>query len=242
MKGADDKPLIVLKREDKGRVAQILSDNTWLWARGYEGGGPDVDLLRRLAHWLMKEPDLEEEALRAKAGPTGLTIERQTMGDTALPVTVTKPSGERQTVTLTSSGPGLWRATIAADEIGLWRVEEGDKRAFAHIGATNPLEFVDARSTPDKLAPLVTETRGYLGRMGNADGSLSLPRIVPVRGAGATAGSDWLGIRMTDASVLKGITRIPLFTGFLGLFGVAGLFGLAALLGLPIATWLREGR
>jgi hypothetical protein len=242
MKGADDKPLIVLKREDKGRVAQILSDNTWLWARGYEGGGPDVDLLRRLAHWLMKEPDLEEEALRAKAGPTGLTIERQTMGDTVEPVTVTTPSGARETVTLTSSGPGLWRATIAADEIGLWRVEEGDKRAFAHVGAANPLEFADARSTPDKLAPLVKETRGYIGRMSNADGGLSLPRIVPVRGGGATSGSDWLGIRMTDASVLKGITRIPLFTGFLGLFGVAGLFGLAALLGLPIATWLREGR
>ena len=242
MKGIDDKPLIVLKREDKGRVAQILSDNTWLWARGYEGGGPHVDLLRRLAHWLMKEPDLEEESLRAKAGPAGLTIERQTMGDAVEPVTVIKPSGARQTVTLTAAEPGLWRATVAADEIGLWRAEEGDKRAFAHVGAANPLEFVDARSTADKLTPLVKATGGHIGRMADASGILSLPRIVPVRAGGATSGSDWIGIRMTDASVLKGITRIPLFTGFIGLFGVAGLFGLAALLGLPLATWIREGR
>jgi hypothetical protein len=242
MKGIDDKPLIVLKREDKGRVAQILSDETWLWARGYEGGGPQVDLFRRLAHWLMKEPDLEEEALRARAGPAGLTIERQTMADTTGPVTVIKPSGARETVALTAAEPGLWRATVAADEIGLWRVEQDDKHAFAHVGAANPLEFVDARSTEAKLAPLAKETGGYIGRMAGAAGDLKLPRIVPVRGGGATAGSDWLGIRMTDASVLKGITRIPLFSGFLALFGVSGLFGLLALLGLPLATWTREGR
>jgi hypothetical protein len=242
MKGAEDKPLIVLKREDKGRVAEVLSDDTWLWARGYEGGGPHVDLFRRLAHWLMKEPDLEEEALRASSGPTGLTIERQTMGDSVTPVTVIKPSGARATVTLSAAEPGLWRATVPADEIGLWRVEEGDKRAFAHVGAANPLEFVDARSTEEKLAPLVRETGGYIGRMADASGHLDLPRIVPVRAGGATAGSDWLGIRMTDASVLKGITRIPLFTGFLALFGVAGFFGLLALLGLPLAAWMREGR
>jgi hypothetical protein len=242
MKGAEDKPLIILNREDKGRVALILSDDTWLWARGYEGGGPHVDLLRRLAHWLMKEPDLEEEALRAKAGPGGFIIEQQTMGDTSAPVTVTKPSGAGETVTLTAAGPGLWRATVAADEIGLWRVEQGDRRAFAHVGAANPLEFTDARSTADKLAPLVKETGGRIARMADASGKLDLPRIVPVRSATATAGTDWIGIRMTDASVLKGISRIPLFTGFLGLFGVAGLFGLLALLGLPFATWLREGR
>ncbi len=100
MKGAEDKPLLVLQRQDKGRVALLLSDDTWLWARGYEGGGPQVDLLRRLAHWLMKEPDLEEEALRAKARGGDLTVERQTMADTTTPVTVTKPSGATETLTL----------------------------------------------------------------------------------------------------------------------------------------------
>ena len=93
MKGAEDKPLLVLDREGKGRVALLLSDHAWLWARGFEGGGPHVDLLRRLAHWLMKEPDLEEEALRASARAGELTVERQTMADTTPPVTVRKPSG-----------------------------------------------------------------------------------------------------------------------------------------------------
>ena len=243
MSGAEDKPLLILNREEKGRVAMLLTDNTWLWARGFEGGGPHVDLLRRLAHWLMKEPDLEEEALRATARPGGgLMIEQQTMADTSGPVTVRKPSGAVQTVTLTKAEPGLWRATIAADEIGLYRVEQGDKKAFAHVGAANPREFIDARSTAELLKPLVDETRGRIARMADASGSLDIPRIVPVRSSTATSGQDWIGIRMTDASVLKGVSRIPLFFGFLGLFGVAGLFGLLALVGLPFATWVREGR
>jgi hypothetical protein len=242
MDGPEEKPLLILNREEKGRVALLLSDNTWLWARGYEGGGPHVDLLRRLAHWLMKEPDLEEEALRASSRDGKLTIEQQTMADTSSPVTVRKPSGATETVNLTAAEPGLWRASIAADEIGLWRVEQGDKRAFAHVGAANPREFIDARSTADVLKPLADATHGLITRMADASGKVSLPRIVPVRSATATSGSDWMGIRMTDASVLKGITRVPLFTGFLTLFGVAGLFGLIALVGLPFATWMREGR
>jgi hypothetical protein len=242
MKGVDDKPLLILDRKEEGRVALLLSDHTWLWARGYEGGGPHVDLLRRLAHWLMKEPDLEEEALRATARAGQLTVEQQTMAEESLPATVTKPSGAVEELILAPAEPGLWRATIPADEIGLYSVEQGDKRAFAHVGAANPREFIDARSTPDKLAPLVAETGGRIARMSDGGGALELPRIVPVRSTVTTGGSDWIGVRMTEASVLKGVSRVPLFYGFISLFGIAGLFGLLALVGLPFATWLREGR
>jgi hypothetical protein len=242
MKGAEDKPLLILDHKEKGRVALLLSDDAWLWARGYEGGGPHVDLLRRLAHWLMKEPDLEEEALRASARGDELTIERQTMADTTTPVTIVSPAGAEQTATLSPSQPGLWRTTIKADEVGLYRIEQDDKRAFAHVGSANPLEFADARSTADKLAPLVRETRGRIARMASASGNLELPRIVPVRSTVTMSGPDWIGVHQTEASVLTGINRIPLFYGFLGLFGIAGLFGLLALIGLPFATWVREGR
>ena len=242
MEGAGERPLLILNRQGDGRVALLLSDHTWLWARGYEGGGPHVDLLRRLAHWLMKEPDLEEESLRALARTSGLVIERQTMAEETEPAIVRKPSGAEETVILAPAGPGLWRTTVAADEIGLYRVEQGEHRAFAHVGAANPREFIDARSTAEVLRPIVDETRGYIGRMADASGDLRLPRIVPVRSSTSTAGSDWMGIRTTEASVLKGISRVPLFYGFVSLFGVAGLFGLLALVGLPFATWLREGR
>jgi hypothetical protein len=233
MQGAEDKPLLVLNRQGKGRVALLLSDHAWLWARGFEGGGPHVDLLRRLAHWLMQEPDLEEEALRASARAGELTVERQTMADTTEPVIVRSPSGVAQTVTLSAAEPGLWRASVPADEIGLYRVEQGERRAFAHVGAANPREFIDARSTPEKLAPLVRETGGRVARMADTAGTLELPRVIPVRPGGVTSGNDWIGIRMTEASMLKGVDRLPLF---------AGLLGLALLLGAFAATWYREGR
>jgi len=233
LKGVDDAPLLVLAREGKGRVALMLSDQVWLWARGFEGGGPHVDLLRRLAHWLMKEPDLEEEALRATARGATLIIDRQTMQETIGPITVIAPSGARRTLTLAPEAPGRFSAEMAADEIGLWRVEDGEHRAFAHVGPANPREFTDVISTFDKLQPVVEATGGHIGRMATAEGSLDLPRIVPMRPGRSMSGSDWMGVRMTEASVLKGVDRWPLFSGFLGL---------AALLGIMAATWYREGR
>ncbi len=233
MQGPDEKPLLVLGHEGEGRVALLLSDQAWLWARGYEGGGPHVDLLRRLAHWLMKEPDLEEEALRARAEGPDLVVERQTMADTIEPVTVRAPSGAARTLALTEVEPGLWRAIIPADEIGLWRAEQGDKVAVAHVGPPNPREFVDARSTPEKLAPLVEATAGHSAFLDDGRGGLDIPRIVPIRSGDNFSGNDWMGVRVTEASVLLGIDRLPLFAGFLGL---------ALLLGAVAATWFREGR
>ncbi|MEZ5840284.1 MAG: hypothetical protein R3D02_07590 [Hyphomicrobiales bacterium] len=234
MEGPDGRPLLVLEHEGKGRVALLASDQVWLWARGYDGGGPHVDLLRRLAHWLMQEPDLEEEALRASVAAGTLRVERQTMGDSAAPVTVTTPAGETIELALAPAGPGLWRAEIPAGELGLYRAGDGERTALAHSGTPNPREFSEVISTPDRLAPLVAAAGGGIFRLAEADGSArALPRIVPIRKAAKLAGTDWMGIRQTEASVLEGIDRTPL---------LLGLFGVALLLGAFAATWYREGR
>src|SRR6266436_6457044 len=131
MQGPDHKPLLVLSREGDGRVALLLSDHIWLWARGFEGGGPHLDLLRRLSHWLMKEPDLEEEALRLLVRGRDLTVQRQTMADTVNQVTLTSPTGATRTLTLTPAEPGVWRSTLEANELGLWRGTDGTLNALA---------------------------------------------------------------------------------------------------------------
>src|SRR4030081_3213113 len=110
MQGPDNKPLLLLSREGEGRVALLLSDHIWLWARGYEGGGPHIDLLRRLSHWLMKQPDLEEEALRLMVRGRDLTVQRQTMSDTVNEVTLTSPSGKERVLNLSPTEPGVWRS------------------------------------------------------------------------------------------------------------------------------------
>ena len=234
MEANDGKPLLVLNRAGKGRVAMLLSDQGWLWARGFEGGGPHVSLYRRTAHWLMQEPALEEEALTARAFGRTLRIDRQTIGDAPGEATLKLPSGKTQSVALKESEPGLYRAEIPTSETGLYEVTDGDLSALVHVGAVDAPEFKATISTTETLKPLAEATRGTVRRLVGENGkALTLPPLLPVSGAVRTADENRLSLRMTDETVLKGIDSLPLFAGFGGI----GLLLLAF-----SAMWYREGR
>jgi hypothetical protein len=233
MTGADGKPLLLLSRFGEGRVALLLSDHIWLWARGYEGGGPHLDLLRRMSHWLMKQPDLDEEALRLQVQGHDLVVLRQTMADSVAPVTVTSPTGAARELTLSETEPGTWRAMLPASELGLWQATDGTLKALINVGPINPREFSEVTSTTEMLRPLALSMGGDARRVIDASGGIELPRIVPVRATSVFHGDGWMGVRMRDASVVLGVGVLPLF---------AGLIGLLLLLGAFAATWLREGR
>lgn len=233
MQGPDNKPLLVLAREGEGRVALMLSDHIWLWARGYEGGGPHLDLLRRLSHWLMKQPDLEEEALRLIVRGRDMTVQRQTMADAVADVTLTSPSGKAQTLKLSSSEPGLWRSQVPANELGLWRATDGKLTALVNVGPANPREFQEVTSTTQTLAALADGTGGSVRRLAEGAGAIDVPRVVPVRTASTYKGDDWIGMKMRDVSVVRGIGVLPIFTGLIGLLLLVGSLAL---------TWAREGR
>ncbi|HEX2017364.1 MAG TPA: hypothetical protein VGO17_00365 [Aurantimonas sp.] len=232
MDGPEGKPLLVLDRVGEGRIALLLSDHEWLWSRGFEGGGPHVALFRRLAHWLMQEPELEEEALDAEASGADLVITRQTIGEDPGPSTVLTPSGGALSVPMLPAGSGRWEGRLATEELGLFQAANGELRALANVGPVNPREYREAISTEDKLAPIADATRGGVRRLGEGD-DLSVPRIVPVSGRADADGRDWIGLRTTEETVLRGVERTPLFGGFLGL---------AVLLMALSATWYREGR
>jgi len=226
-----NKPVLLVDRVGEGRVALLLSDQIWLWARGYEGGGPHIDLLRHLSHWLMKEPDLEEERLKLTVAGRDLVVERQTMGPSVPPATVTTPSGTIRTLTLTEAAPGLWRATTPADELGLWRAANGQLTALANIGPLNPKEFAEVTSTRDVVAPIAMATGGGVWRLADLNGTV--PRVVQVSSGERRAGEDWMGLSTRDVSVVKGIGLFPVFAGLSGLLLLLGALGLA---------WIREGR
>jgi hypothetical protein len=233
MRGPDDKPLMVLAREGEGRIALLLSDHIWLWARGYENGGPHLDLLRRLSHWLMKQPDLEEEALRLIVEGRRMIVQRQTMDDNVSEVTLTSPSGAKQTIVLDRAEDGIWRKTVDAGELGLWRATDGKLTALINVGPANPREFAEVTSTTDVIAPIATATGGDSRRVGGDGASVNLPRVLAVRSSDTYKGDDWIGLKMRDASVVRGIGVLPIFTGLLGLL---------LLIGSLAATWAREGR
>ena len=244
MSGAEDKPLLVLDRKGKGRVALLTSDQAWLWARGYEGGGPHTDLLRRLSHWLMKEPDLEEERLIASAKGFKLSLERRSMEQTVKPVKLLGPGGEQQDVTLEPGGKGIFRATVDVKVPGLYKAEtpgpDGVLTAVANAGIEDPREMNEVTATADKMKPIAESTGGGVfwtnptGLLAAATGaSVEVPRITMLSNAKLLAGSDWLGLKDRDAYLTKGVKLTPLFTGFLAL---------AALLFLLATAWWREGR
>lgn len=229
MSGAGERPLLLLSRKGEGRVALMLSDHAWLWARGFEGGGPQAELLRRLAHWLMKEPELEEEALTAVQDGANLLITRRTLAETASSVTLTSPSGKAEKLDLSETEPGRWIARVAASEPGIWRLTDGKLSSLAAVGNTDSREMREIAGTDAKLKPIVEETGG--GIVWLSDGGV--PRLSKVADGRRMAGTGWLGLKSNNAYRLSAVRELPL---------MAGLFGLALLLGLASLIWRREGR
>ncbi|HET6377026.1 MAG TPA: hypothetical protein VFG05_01755 [Methylocella sp.] len=234
MSGAGGKPLLVLSREGKGRVALLLTDQMWLWARGFEGGGPHLDLLRRLAHWLMKEPDLEEEALRASVRGHVIEVERQSLKDDLPPIAVTSPSGHEESITLRKTEPGVARASMNAAETGLYRLTDGTLSVLANVGPENPREFQEVVSTTEKLKTIAESTGGTIRRIGNAASSdVTLPRLAAIGESPVYGGTGYAAIKRTGISEVKGVSVLPVAAGFLGL---------AVLLGSILMTWIFEAR
>ncbi len=228
MTGADAGPLLVLDRVEEGRVALLGSDHSWLWSRGFEGGGPQAELLRRLAHWMMKEPDLEEESLRAEAEGGRITIIRRTLAETAADVTVTAPDGSTRTLALTEVSPGRFEATHEGGETGLYRLSDGTLEAVVALGASSPREFVDTIADAAALAPVVVPSNGGVLRL--EDG---LPALRDVRAGRPAAGRGWIGLTPRGAYVTGDVTIRPALPvwAFLVLLTAMLLWG-----------WLREGR
>lgn len=221
MNGADNRPLMLLSHIGKGRVGMLLSDEGWLWARGFEGGGPYAALYRRMAHWLMKEPDLEEEALTASSNGNNLTIRRQTMADKPEIVTVTSPSGKKQTVTLEKQQEGVFVANLPTNEVGLFKITNGDKLALAHIGPMNSPEYAELISTDEKLTPIVFSSGGHITRLhAKASEKISMPGITPIDNSARTKNikADTIALLKADQTKLVNTVQYSIYTGLLALF------------------------
>ena len=228
MTGVNDRPLLILDRVDEGRVALLASDHAWLWNRGYEGGGPQLELLRRLAHWMMGEPELEEEALTATAEGQTMRIQRRTLLEDVPQLNITGPDGTVTEMELSPAAPGRFEATFTGPEIGLYRLENGDQISVIGLGPAAPREFVETIADAAVLGPVVAALRGGVARI--EDG---LPRIRDVRAGRPAAGRGWIGLTPRGAYETRDVRQTPILPAWLVLLLSAGLI---------TAAWLREGR
>lgn len=229
MQSPDGEPLLVLDRVGQGRVALLASDTIWLWSRGYEGGGPQAELFRRLAHWLMKEPELEEDTLFAEVVGAQIRVTRRSLAEEG-PETarVATPSGVSLTAPFVAAGPGVWRAEITTQELGVHQVMDGEWRTLAAVGGATPREFENAVATNEIFAPLVEATGGGAFRI--ADG---MPEIRRVQEGRPAQGRGWIGLVDREASALRAASLTPLPPPWLALLLAAGLL---------VAAWRREGK
>ncbi|WP_022707616.1 membrane protein [Paracoccus zeaxanthinifaciens] len=232
MTGTEDRPLLVMDRVGEGRVAMLGSDQVWLWGRGFDGGGPQQELLRRIAHWSMKEPELEEETLLAEIDGLDMRIIRRSLSEGVGPVTLTLPDGSEQQLTLTPDGPGRFVADWRADEPGLYLLQEGDLRRVVALGPAAPKEFEETVADAPLMAPLIEASGGSVTRL--SDGIPDLRQVRPGRNAsGQSLGGPWIGITPRDAATVTGLERRPLLPGWAWLLLISGLI---------LTGWLAEGR
>ena len=233
MQTPNGSPLLLLNRVGKGRVASVMSDQLWLWARGYEGGGPYAELIRRTAHWLMKEPELEEELLTLEAGASPEVKARlQTLSDSPPPLKMLGPDGVDVETPWTLISPGIYQAATPAAELGLYRATSGKLNAVTLRGPTHPREYLDLRATTEKVQPLAAATLGGVYRLG-ADGTPNMPRMQRVGERGPAAADDWYGLRRREAYAVRATESTTLLPGVVGMLLACAFMMLA---------WRREGR
>ncbi len=235
MSAPDGEPLLIMDRVGRGRTALLLSDQIWLWSRGHQGGGPQAELLRRIAHWLMKEPELEENAIAARVADGKLMVERRSI-DASPPgsITVTDPDGKTQTVALQTVSPGRAKATLPAAMPGVWRISDGLRVAYAAAGAANPLGIADLRATATKMGKLASESGGGVHWLDT--GRPGAPPVVPdlrrTEAGRVASGNDWIGLERRRDHLVTGVASLRLLPAWAAL---------PLMLGLLIATWRREG-
>ena len=122
---------------------------------------------------------------------------------------------------------------MPADELGLWQATDGTLKALINVGPANPKEFSEVTSTTEMLKPLAQATGGDARRLVTASQHRRAARRTGARLELLFRGDGWMGVKMRDASVVRGVGVLPIF---------AGVIGLLLLLGAFAATWLREGR
>lgn len=160
MTGAQENPLLVIDKVSDGRVAVLASDNIWMWSKGVNGGGPYTELLRNVAHWLMREPELDEDYIKTAVEGNTITVSERTTAGIPATLSMSRPDGKTEDISLLTPEKGWSTALVDTSQNGIYRFSNGSKTAFAVVGTAASKEFSDVYTTAENLAPLVNKTGG----------------------------------------------------------------------------------
>jgi uncharacterized membrane protein len=219
-------PLLVVAHAGQGRVAMIMSDQAWVWARGFEGGGPYNPLMRRLIHWLMDEPDLDENRLLATVDGADVVITRHSLDPIAAPVVVTQPDGTTRSLVLNTTVPGIAMGRMKASQAGVYRLAQSGLKTSVTIGTRQSIEDRDGPATPNRLRATLAPKQGFVTWAKDVHDLRAVQTWAPHHGP------HWLGLTPRHASTVVRDDLRPLSPVGLLILALC-LWGLA---------WWREGR
>jgi hypothetical protein len=229
MEGINGGPLLILDSVQEGRVAQIASDQIWLWAKNYDGGGPYAEILRRLIHWLMKEPELEEDALIVKTEEKEILVKMRDVPGNETEVTLERPDGSKTALDFPESREGWKETVIEAHMPGIYTFKHNGHKQFASVGSLNPKELGGIIASEKPAGDTVRQTGG--GVYWSEDSGV--PDIKMLARRNEYSGRSWIGLRDNNHYKVTGVSSRPLIPAW-----AAALL----ILSLMIAGWWKEGR
>jgi uncharacterized membrane protein len=237
MNGARNSPLLILNRYEKGRVALLASDQLWLWARGFDASGPNRPLLKRSLHWLMKEPDLEENGLQVNVQGKQITLTKRSIDEKEQLITMVLPNGKSSEIRMKPKNGEAAEFVQLVEEAGIYKFFDQQNTVFAVVGNLNSPEMVDLLSTKEKLSSMIYAQGGYIERL-ESKGVPELrvkdnERSSMSSQSGIGFASAWIGLWDRKAYSVTGTKEAPLIPSmpaFLFLF-----------LGL-VCSWVFESR
>ena len=211
LEGPEARPLLILNRVGEGRVAQILSDQSWVWTKPGSNKGPQADLLRRLVHWLMKEPDLEENELSARIDNDTILITRNSLILDNKPIISTSPDNTKKEIILEDIGKGKQIGKILSPQEGIWKFSSGNSKISLIVGNSNSSEYLDVRTTENIVKPIVEFTSGSINWVNNKN----LPKIIHLPKNKLTENSNYIKLVKNEKYFVKSLQQSTLTPWYL---------------------------
>ncbi len=229
MTGVNEQPLLILDKVGDGRIAQLTSDQIWLWSRGYDGGGPQIELMRRMAHWLMKEPELEETDLRSILSDNKIKVEYRNIEDKIDDLKVIFPNGKEKIMQFNIHENGWHSLELPVTDMGFYKFKVGDLSSFEIIGDLTSKELSEVITTEEKMIDVANHLKsGIIWYTEKPDF-----KIYKNSSNRKFAGNSWLGLRKSNSYTVTGVKDIPLLP--------IALLLLLSIIFLLLA-WRREGK
>ncbi len=225
----EGKPLLILNKLEKGRVAQLLSDSSWVWSRSIDNKGPQSKLLRRTIHWLLKEPELQENNIITKVKNGKIEIFKNTLIKGDVSAKVVKPDGKIQNIVIKDNMNGQLSAVINANISGKYKIIIGEKIKTLFVGNTNYEETNDVRSSDKLVSRIALESNGGVFWLNQG-----IPDIIRITNKSIIkAGVNWIGITSKNNFVNKKVSNYNVIPWYLLFF---------VLIFLIFFAWYRESK